>query len=238
MRKIINATRPFVLSILHDAMMIVCILAPLLMGVAFRFFVPILENLLCQYFSLPQIITPYYILFDLMLAIMTPIMFCFSGVLVMLEEFDNGTAKYYFVTPVGKSGYLLSRLILPALMAFVYDLLLLTIFTVSGLDPLMILIFSICGTLMAVLCSLLVVAFAQNKMAGMALIKLCGILLVGIPVVYFVNSPIQYLFAILPSFWMAKISLTGNYLYILPTVFTSSIIIAGLYKRFTVKKVS
>jgi fluoroquinolone transport system permease protein len=75
-------------------------------------------------------------------------------------------------------------------------------------------------------------------MAGMALIKLCGILLVGIPVVYFVTSPIQYLFSPLPSFWMAKISLTGNYLFIFPTVITSSIIIMGLYKRFTVKKVS
>jgi len=238
MRKIINATKPFVLSILHDAMMIVCILAPVLMGFAFRFLVPLLEKMLCQYFYLPQIIAPYYILLDLLLAIMTPIMFCFSGVLVMLEEFDNGTAKYYFVTPVGKSGYLKSRLILPALMAFIYDLLLLTIFTVSGLDPLMIITFSICGVLMAVLCALLVVAFAKNKMAGMALIKLCGILLVGIPVVYFVTSPIQYLFSPLPSFWMAKISLTGNYLFIFPTVITSSIIIMGLYKRFTVKKVS
>lgn len=235
MRKIIIASKPFVVSITHDFMMIVCILAPTIMGVAFRFIIPYLESVLCHYFFMNQIIEPYYVIFDLILAIMTPVMFCFSGVLVILEEFDNGTAKYYFVTPVGKSGYLQSRLILPAVFALFYDMLLLMIFTVSKIDALMIVIFSTCGVIMAVICALLVVAYAKNKMEGMALIKLCGILLVGIPVVYFVNGPMQYLFSAFPSFWLAKISITGNYMFVIPTILTSSIIIMGLYDRFTRK---
>ena len=238
MKKIIVASKPFVFSIFHDFMMIVCILVPIIMGVAFHFALPYLENILCQYFLVNQIMKPYYIIFDLMLAIMTPIMFCFSGVLVMLEEFDSGTAKYYFVTPVGKSGYLQSRLVLPAILALIYDAVLLAIFNVSKIDAITIVVFSICGVMMAVICALLVVGYAKNKIEGMAFIKLCGILLVGIPVVYFVNSPMQYLFSIFPSFWLAKISRTGNHMFLIPTIVTSGIMIIGLYNKFAGKKFS
>lgn len=41
---------------------------------------------------------------------MTPILFSFAGVLVILDEIDCGMAKYYGVTPVGKNGYLASRI--------------------------------------------------------------------------------------------------------------------------------
>jgi len=238
MRKIIIASKPFVFSIIHDFMMMVCILVPIIMGVAFRFILPYVERLLCQYFSVNQIIEPYYIIFDLMLAIMTPIMFCFSGVLVMLEEFDSGTAKYYFVTPVGKRGYLQSRLVLPATLALFYDIVLLAIFNVSEIDAIAIVVFSVCGIMMAIICALLVVGYANNKIEGMAFIKLCGILLVGIPVVYFVNSPMQYLFSVFPSFWLAKISRTGNYIFAIPTTVTSGIMIIGLYHKFVRKKIS
>lgn len=232
MRKILSASKPFIYELLHDFMMVVCIAAPIIMGFAFRFLIPVLESILCEYFSKVEVIAPYYIIFDMLLAIMTPIMFCFAGVLVMLEEFDNSIAKYYFVTPLGKSGYLTSRLFLPSMIAILYDIFLLFVFNSSGIDFLLTVIFSVCGGLMAVICALIVVAYAKNKIEGMAFIKLCGLLIVGIPVAYFVNSPVQYLFSVLPSFWLAKLSITSNYMFVLPTVAISLIIIWMLHNRF------
>ena len=225
MRKIILASRPFLIEIVHDFMMVACIIAPILMGVIFKFVIPLLEGILCNYFMKTQIIAPYYIIFDLLLAIMTPVLFTFSGVLTMLEEFDIGITKYYFVTPVGKKGYLQSRLFLPAIIAMLYGMILLIFFNISNINFIMILVFSFGGALMAVICAMLVVAYAKNKIEGMALIKLCGLLIVGIPVAYFVNSPVQYVFSVLPSFWLAQLSITGKYLYIIPTFATSIIII-------------
>ncbi|MEG0892160.1 MAG: ABC transporter permease [Oscillospiraceae bacterium] len=232
MKQVLRAMRPFLTEITHDFMMAACVAGPILMGAAFRFLIPVLERLLCGRFGAVQMLAPYYIIFDLLLAIMTPLLFCFAGVLVILEELDCGVAKYYAVTPIGKRGYLLSRIGIPALIALVYNAALLCIFSILNIDFAMIILLSVSGGLTAVLISLLVVSFAKNKMEGMALVKLCGLLLIGIPVAYFVASPVRYLFGVFPSFWMAELCITQNYLYFLPAVFSSCLMIRDLYGRF------
>lgn len=232
MKKAFRAFMPFLAEITHDFMLAACVCAPIMMGAAFRFLLPVLERLLCASFGKVQILAPYYIIFDLLLAVMTPILFCFAGVLVILEELDCGVAKYYAVTPIGKSGYLWSRVGIPALTALVYDAALLYIFSISRLGLFMIVILSISGGLTALLTSLLVVSFAKNKMEGMALVKLCSLLLIGIPVAYSVAEPVRYLFSFFPSFWMAELCITQNYLYFIPAVFSSGLIICSLYGRF------
>ncbi|MEG2687084.1 MAG: ABC transporter permease, partial [Christensenellaceae bacterium] len=110
MRRVLRAFVPFFTEIEHNFMLVACIIGPVLMGAVFRFLIPVLEKLLCDDFDLPQVLASYYIIFDLLLVIMTPILLCFAGVLVILEELDSGVAKYYVVTPLGKGGYLLSRI--------------------------------------------------------------------------------------------------------------------------------
>ena len=235
MKKILTVFLPFLTEITHDFMLSACIIGPMLMGIAFRFLLPGIEEILCRHFEFPQILFPYYRMFDLLLVIMTPIMFCFAGVLVILEELDCGVAKYYFVTPLGKSGYLFSRIGVPAIIAFVYDVILLMLFTISEVDMIMNCILSICGVLLAIITSLITLSFARNKMEGMALIKLCGLLIIGVPVAYFLSNPIRYLFGILPSFWMAEICIKNNKLFFLPTLVSSVAMIFGLYGRFQKK---
>lgn len=232
MKQVLRALRPFLTEITHDFMLAACVAGPIMMGAAFHFLLPVLERLLCGRFGAVQMLASYYIIFDLLLAVMTPILFCFAGVLVVLEELDCGVAKYYAVTPIGKSGYLLSRIGIPALIALVYNAALLCIFSISNIDFAMIILLSVSGGLTAVLTSLLVVSFAKSKMEGMALVKLCGLLLIGIPVAYFVVSPVRYLFGVFPSFWIAELCITQNYLYFIPAVFLSCLIILGLHGRF------
>lgn len=235
MKKAIYAFKPFLSEIAHDFMLAACIVSPIIMGIVFRFLLPVIEKMLCNHFYLEHIFSPYYIIFDLLFVIMTPIMFCFSGVMVMLEEFDNGLTKYFTVTPLGKSGYLFSRLGIPTVLAFIYNIILLFLFTISGLDFMSIVVFAFSGGLMAVITSLIVVTFAKNKMEGMALIKLCGLLIIGIPIAYFVEGPIQYIFAIFPSFWLAKLSIQMNYFFFIPTAFTSLLLIYCLYGKYKKK---
>lgn len=235
MKKTLLAFKPFLTEISHDFMLIACIVGPILMGIAFRFGIPQLETLLCNYFDVSAILSPYYILLDLLLSIMTPILFCFAGVLVILEEIDCGMARYYGVTPVGKSGYLASRISFPSLLALVYNVILLSIFSLSKISFLFGVLLSISGTLLAIITALFVVAFAHNKIEGMALAKLCGLLIVGVPASYFILKPIRYLFGILPSFWMAEFSATRNYWYFFVTVILCGFYIAVLYGKFKKK---
>ena len=232
MKRLIVASGPMIRELLGDFMMAVCILAPILMGIVFRFFIPVLESVLCSYFQQTQIIEPYYAVFDLMLAVMTPVMFCFAGVLVILEELDSGVAKYYFITPLEKKGYLVSRIGLPVLVAFFYTIVLLILFSLKKTEITSILGYSVSGSFMAIMISMFVVSYAKNKMEGMALVKLSGLLILGIPVVFFVDRPVQYLFAVLPSYWMAKICVSGENWYLVPCMIISTVFICFLNLRF------
>lgn len=232
MKNILYAVKPFLWEITHNFLLAVCIIEPIIMGCLFKFVIPELENVLCNYFGLEQIMAPYYIVFDLLLVVLTPIIFCVAGILVILEELDCGTAKYYAVTPVGKSGYLLSRIGIPTVVAFVYDVVLLSIFSISDMNLFLTIVFSICGVLLAIITSLIVVTYAKNKMSGMGLVKLCSLLVIGIPAAYFVPGTVRYLFGVFPSFWMAEFCMTNNTIFLIPVFVVSVAVIIWLYRSF------
>ena len=237
MTAIMSAFKRFLSGILDDFMLTVCILAPIIMGAALRFGIPILENFLCRTFSESYILKPYYLIFDLLLVVMTPMMLAFSGVMTTLEELDNGTAKYLMVTPVGKTGYLTSRIcVLPA-AGIIYSVIVIIIFGISDINLLMNFLLSVTSAVTGIIVSFLVVAFAGNKVEGMALTKLCGIFILGIPAVFFLPTPISYLCGVIPSYWFTLMAKSDNYIYALPTLATSAVWFILIYKKFYSKLV-
>ena len=49
---------------------------------------------------------------------LAPAMFCFAAAMVVLEERDEGAwLPYLCITPLGRNGYLISRLGVPAVLA-------------------------------------------------------------------------------------------------------------------------
>lgn len=222
----------YIKSVTKDLMLFVCLVAPILIGLVFRLGVPFLEELLCDYFDKVEIIKPYYAIFDLIIVIMTPVMFVFSSILFMLEEYDFGIVKYYAVTPVQGKGYFFARIIVPSIIGFIYNFVLLLIFHVSSLDILNVFLFSLLGTIIGISTAMPVLAFAKNKLEGMALVKMSGLFIAGIPVVYFINEPIKYLFSFLPSFWFSKFSIDTNLWYFVFSLGLSLAFIIPLYYKY------
>ena len=231
----IHACRYMVRQLSRDLMMFVCVLAPILMGIVFSYGIPIVEEVLCEYYRVPSMIQPYYRVFDLILAIMTPVMSCFSCVLVALEEMDTGIAYYYFVTPVGKSGYLMSRIGIPTMLSIVYNMVLILVFGIGDCSIGMAILLSLSGGCVALICSLFVLTFAKNKLEGMALIKLCGILILAIPVVYVIQSPLQYIFAIFPTYWLGRVCRDDAYWCLVPFLVIVLVGIRCFYVKFLKK---
>lgn len=209
-----------------------CIAAPIAMGLAFRFLIPMGEQLLCAHFNQTAILAPYYRLADLLLAVMTPVMAAFAGVMVILSELDNGTARYLVITPVGKIDYLCSRLGIPAAVAAVYDMLLIYLFGLTEPTGGVIALYAIFGAVYSVMTAMLVVAFAKNRVEGMALTKMSGLMLVGLFIPFFVQGKVQYAAAFLPCFWISKFSLTGGLGYGAAALLTALGWIAALERRF------
>lgn len=235
MRAVFLAFRRYIEGILDDYMLIACSIAPIIMVVAFHFAIPALEQYLCDAFSTKAILSPYYLIFDLLIAVMTPVMFSFSGVMATLEEIDNGTAYYLMVTPIGKSGYIASRIGLPALIAVPYSIILMAVLGLSGMSLLMNIAISFLCAVTGIIVSIFVIAFANNKVEGMALIKMSGIIVLGIPAVFFLPTPILYICGILPSYWYTIMAKSQNYLYALPAVTISVIWLFLIYRKFSRK---
>lgn len=219
-------------QIAKDSMLYAVLLAPILAGCMFRFGFPALETVLCEYFGKASVLAGYYLLFDLVLAVMTPYMICFVSALVMLTEYDENMAAYIAVTPIGKRGYVLSRLVFPAVFSILASAVVLHFFSLTAWALPAILLVCVLSSLLGVAQALLIVAFSHNRVEGMALAKLSGAVLLGLPVPFFLSSGVQYLFSPLPSFWVAKLFTNGGFPAVVPAVLVSLVWIWALYGKF------
>lgn len=238
MKAVFPAFRQFLKSIWGDFMLTACLFSPILMGLMFKLGIPFLEEFLCGYFEKAAILAPYYILFDLLLSLMTPLMLCFSGAMVTLEELDDGTAKYLLVTPLGKTGYLFSRIGFVTVASLIYNIIILLIFSLTDIGFLYVVISAILNSVISVIIAMLVISFAKNKVEGMALIKLSGFMILGFIAAFFVKAPVGFLAGVLPSFWVGKLVLDSNCFFILPCLIISFAWIALLYRKFSAKVLS
>lgn len=236
MKMFLSATRRFFAEIWSDAMLVMLIFVPLLMGLAFRFGVPALEGYLCGRLGLAAVLAPYYPIFDLLLSIMTPIMFTTAGALVILDEADLGLARAISVTPVGRSGYLASRIYVPAVLATVYCVIVTLIFRLSDISTERLLILVVCSGFLSVAVALMVSSLAKNKVEGLAFSKLSGLFVLGLPVALLVPAPFKYSCALFPSFWMTELTFGGRLWLAVPAIITS-LLLSALFVRHFCKKI-
>ena len=216
----------------RDMMLFAACLAPILAGLFFRFTIPFLEAVLIEHFHVPTIISPYYKLIDVIFVMLSPTMFCFVSAMVALEETDEKTAAYLFITPLGKTGYLSARFGVPAVIAFLATLILFPCFKLTAFSPLAILLFATGGTLQGIIVALLVLTLSSNRLEGMAITKLSTLTVFGAAIPFFIRDNIQYVLFPLPSFWIGKAACENILFYILPAFALSAIWIYFLLKRY------
>ena len=202
----------------RDMMLFVSCFSPILAGFFFRFAIPFIESALTDSFHIAAIISPYYKLVDILFAMLSSTMFCFVSAMISLEERDEKTAVYLFITPLRKTGYIVARFGVPSAIAFLATIILLPVFKLTPLSPLTILLLATGGTLQGMIVALLVLTISSDKLEGMALTKL--------------STDIQYVISPLPSFWIGKAILENMPLYMLPAFVLSAMWICFLFKRY------
>lgn len=216
----------------RDMMLFAACLAPILAGLLFRFGIPLLEAALTNWFHMPAIISPYYALIDVLFAMLSPAMFCFVSAMVSLEEADEKTAAYLFVTPLGRNGYLAARFCCPAVVAFLVTVALLPVCKLTSLSLIDIVLLAVGGAVQGIIISLLILTLSSNKLEGMAVTKLSSLMIFGAAVPFFIKHNVQYVIALLPSFWIGKAICENALLYILPAFVLSAMWICFLFKRY------
>jgi len=224
--------KQFLSQIRQDAMLFIVCFTPILSGLLIKFGIPFAEKLLIRQFGFTELITPYYLVFDLLLAVLTPLMFCFVSAMVMLGEIDDGISNYLSVTPLGKRGYLISRLGIPTFISFVVTITTLILFSLNKHSLVMIVGISILVAMIGLIISMLVISMSSNKVEGMAVTKLSGLFIIGIPIPFFITGGIQYILCLLPSFWLSKYAIDQNPIYFIICILISIVWIILLYKKF------
>lgn len=236
MKILLSATRRFFAEIWSDAMLMVLLFAPLLMGTVFRFGVPVLEAYLCTRLERISLFAPYYPIFDLLLSIMTPIMFTAAGAMVILDEADFGLARAISVTPLGRNGYLASRVGIPALIATVYCVVVTLVFRLSDISIARRLLLAVCSGMLSVAVALMISSMANNKVEGLAFSKLSGLFVLGLPAALLLPTPYKYFLAFLPTFWMTEIAV-GKSIWLTLPAFGTAVMLSLLFACRFAKKV-
>lgn len=216
----------------RDRMLFAACLAPILAGFLFQFAIPLLEAALTDWFHVPAIIVPYYALIDIFFAMLSPVMFCFVSAMAALEEIDEKTAAYLFVTPLGRNGYLAARLGIPSVAAFLVTSVLMPVFKLTSLSTVDIMLLAAGGTVQGIIISLLILTFSSNKLEGMAITKLSTLMICGAAIPFFIKHDVQYVLSPLPSFWIGKTICESAPLYMLPAFILSITWIYFLLKRY------
>ena len=189
-----------------DMMLLVSSVAPFMIGLIFRFGIPQIEKLLEHVLSMDTVLIPYYKIFDMFLAMITPFFYCFVAAMVVLEERDEHLINALIASPLKKSGYFISRILLPGVIAMVITAVLLPFCTLTTVGLVEYIGMLIMGTLQGIIFALMIISFSSNKLEGVAVTKLSSIIMVGCIVPCFVPKSLQYIFAFLPSFWIGKAS--------------------------------
>ena len=222
----------FIQEIWHDKMLFFICLSPILAGVFFRFGIPLLERFFAERLHYGLHLDQYHVLFDLLLGALLPYMFCFASTMVMLTEYDERITGYLAVTPLGKRGYLLTRLGFPAFLSFFGSCALLIVFSSSRMPLYLITLIAFLSCLLCFNISLLLFALSGNRVGGLALAKLSGLVLLGLPAPFFVPNEIQFFLAPFPSLWIAKLAVERKLILLIPAVLTGIVWILPLYRKF------
>jgi fluoroquinolone transport system permease protein len=218
-----------------DVILVIIPFIPILLGCIFRYLIPIAEQHLTAYFGLNQILSPYYQLFDLFLLIITPSMFNYVAAMVILEEADDHMAVCLAVSPLGKSGYLFSRLGFTGIISFPISIVLVSIFRLTQMPLWLLSGAALAGTAQGITAALLIVSLSANKVEGIAVGKMASLSNLGAIVPYFVTGKAQYIASILPSFWIAKAIQKEGWGDLIVSIVLALVWILFLSKRFMQK---
>ena len=225
MKRVLSSTMQIFKQIKSDPMMFAACFTPFVMGALIKFGIPFLERI--TDFSLQE----YYPIFDLLFSIMAPVLLCFAFAMITLEEIDDKVSRYFSITPLGKSGYLFTRLGVPSIISAVIAFIVLLLFSLEKLSIGMTICLALLGSVQAIIVSLMIITLSSNKLEGMAVTKLAALTLLGIPAPFFIDSYYQFLVGFLPSFWVAKALQNEAVLY-----FSIGLVVALVWYYFLTKR--
>jgi fluoroquinolone transport system permease protein len=208
-----------------------CVVA-FLTGVALRFLAPVASDALVARGGLEWDLHRLYPMFDGLVIAFALCTHGYATVMVMLGEMDDKVVPALCASPLGRGGWLFSRLGLPTILFMGLACALCFGLNLAGLPWAIYLTVIVVSLAACMLPGMIVVALARNKVEGVALFKMSIFTIFALVVPFFVEGWMQWLFAPLPLLWVAKLITKANYLYAIPALVVSLAWLVPLWRRF------
>jgi fluoroquinolone transport system permease protein len=218
----------------RDPMLFLCMVAPLILLFFALVLFPILSGVTLKYFNFP--LEVYFPIGRLFVFPLGSMLFGMAYGFILLDERDGGLISYLAITPVGKSGYLQIRMLMPVLLSVILNVLYLTVtgFT-HFLNPAEIIAISVITSMEAPLVLLLLGAYASNKVEGMALSKGIGLILLPMLVDYLLTGSWRWFMAVSPLWWIERAVFSTSperWLYIAGSAVVHTLFILLFFNKF------
>ncbi|MDR1974450.1 MAG: hypothetical protein LBQ31_07225 [Bacteroidales bacterium] len=156
-------------QILRDPIMAILMVVPLLLIIAFKlmvlYLVPFIQALI-EFDILPYL---YYVF--VFVVIMCASMLGIVTGFMMIDDRDGKISELMSVTPLGRNGYLINRLLFSSVLSVFYSILGYYVLNVVELPFVTILFVSLLSSNYSIIIGLLIFTFADDKVKGLAFAK-------------------------------------------------------------------
>lgn len=123
---------------------------------------------------------------------------------IVLDERDDNTLKALMVTPMSLRQYMWYRLLVPAVIGFVFVLAMFLLINLEVPALWQMILLAIVNGMTASWIMLIFAIFAQNKVQGFAVQKVLGTVGLILFGSWFFAAPLEYLTGIFPTYWFLK----------------------------------
>jgi fluoroquinolone transport system permease protein len=135
------------------------------------------------------------------LLILTPMLTGMVIGFLLLDQRDDHTLSALQVTPLTLNGYLVYRLVTPSLVSIAVTFITLPVSGLAPLSPVELAGVAFSGGLLSCLYTLVIAAFAANKIQGFAVTKITSSVLLPPLVAFFIPAGWRVIFGIVPTYW-------------------------------------
>jgi len=189
----------------RDPLLVMIVVAPVIWTTGVAFLTPMFTEMLANRYDFDLV--PYYPLVLTGFLLLTSIIIVGGlAAFLVLDEVDAGTLTALRVTPVPLSTFFAYRAatVMVVTTAYVIATMSFSGILEPGLIPALVPIGLLSGV-SAVVCLLLIISLASNKIQGLAMVRALGMLIAGLPALpWFIHSGWNLAFGVLPPYWAAK----------------------------------
>lgn len=199
--------------LIREPMMVLMFLTPLLITIVFKlmltFLVPFIENYIA--FDL----VPYYHYILAFVLVLNPGILGIVMGFMMIEDKDGKIFELLSITPLGKRGYMIMRLIFVFVSTFIYTLYSYFILDIYSVSFLVLMYISVLLSIYGSLIGMLLFIMATDKVKGLTYAKGFNILMLFVLGDLISIKWLRILSSFFPTYWISKIIAQPNNLLVM-----------------------